>query len=158
MGTVSNMPSISLAKNVMRRAYRDILDPPPSSPEFKRHLRDAFAGRCAYCLNLLPEALNGWDMDHADPDAGNHAGNLLPACKQCNGDKKRDRGWLAFLRTELSGSVLEEQEQKIQSWFALHVRETLAHAPAVQAVVGELEEIIELFATKCGELRKLRAS
>ena len=144
-----------MAKNFMRRTVREILDPPPSAKQFKNSLRGAFEGRCAYCLTQLPEAPSGWDIDHADPEAGNHVGNLLPSCKSCNGDEKREQGWLSFLQSKLSGIQLEQQEARIRAWISRHPRSVRPASPDVAVLASEIEGLIELFGTRCSALRKL---
>lgn len=70
-----------------------------SGKKIKATLLDEFSGRCAYCEKTISD---GFDVDHLVPmnrvSLGLHMyGNLVPACKPCNGAKKA-KTLEAFLR------------------------------------------------------------
>lgn len=78
--------------------------------EYGRLVRERFGNECPYCSRLLADADS--IIEHLDGmnrfRAGLHvAGNVLVACKKCNGEKRRDdsketltlaeSGWASFL-------------------------------------------------------------
>lgn len=80
------------------------------SPEYEDAVRNRFGNRCPYCSRQLSET--SAVVEHLDGlnryRAGLHvAGNVLVACKGCNGEKRRDdslrslslanSGWESFL-------------------------------------------------------------
>lgn len=106
--------TISQAKNTMRRALRDLVDPPPSRIEEER-LRLYFDHSCAYCG--APAKPRYGHIDHSDSRGGNALGNLLLACATCNGDEKLDTDWRAFLEAKCPDrTVYGEREKRILNW------------------------------------------
>jgi hypothetical protein len=78
--------------------------------EYEKLVRERFSNRCPYCLTNLAETTPV--IEHLDGmnryRAGLHVpGNVLVACKKCNGEKRRDdsrrelslapSGWASFL-------------------------------------------------------------
>lgn len=78
------------ARNLMRRAINEIIDPGPVSVD---PLWEYFGARCAYCGRAL--VLGARDA-HAERDGGNHIGNPVLACSTCNGDEKRRNRGVTF--------------------------------------------------------------
>jgi hypothetical protein len=143
---------VAQAKNLMRRAVREIID---RSPRNLEPLWKHFCGRCAYCGRQLIERARDWHLDHADPGRGNHLGNAVLSCAICNGDEKRDRGWLEFLQTKASGDLLAEREALIRLWFNQHSRPVDEASDDERAKQAELEAIVEQFGNACAELNAL---
>lgn len=99
------------ARNLMRRAVNEILDPGPTSID---PLWDWFESRCAYCDVDLARDGRRAHTDHAEPAGGNHLGNLILSCATCNGDEKRDMHWRAFLELKATDpSTFAERERRI---------------------------------------------
>lgn len=143
-----NGTSISNAKYEMRRAVRQLTDPWPKNTQ---SVWDYFESRCAYCgVDLTPG--NG-DLDHADPDGGNHLGNLVLACSDCNAKEKRALGWREFLRVKVPGDGYPEREARIEAWIALHPSEVGLVPPEAQRLQDELEAVTVQFGEKCVALR-----
>jgi hypothetical protein len=137
------------AKNLIRRAVQEIIDPGPRSVDA---LWKHFEARCAYCRRPLDRQGRGGQIDHAEPGGGNQLGNLVLACGTCNGDEKRELAWVGFLRSKCPDSqTYAEREGRILSWFALHPR-----PPArTSAEVARLrEELVHSFGVKCAELKR----
>ena len=149
--------SLSQAKNTMRRALRTLLDPPPK-PAAQLPLREHFKHRCAYCDD--PATPRDGHIDHAAPDGGNGLGNLLLACKRCNGDEKREMPWEEFLRKKASadGAVFEQRRQHILAWFHAHPRTRQAHTPEVEQALQAAEAAIEAFARAYNGVRAALAA
>jgi hypothetical protein len=106
-------------KNLMHRAFNDLLDPPPSVAEQKR-VRAHFGDRCAYC-DAPAEPRDG-HLDHADAAGGNGIGNLILACKRCNGDEKREMNWDQFVMLKSAGDAeaYVRRHARIAAWMAAH--------------------------------------
>jgi len=109
--------SLSQAKNAMRRSLADLVDSPASQTEQDR-LREYFQHRCAYCGAAAPRREG--HLDHAVADGGSHVGNLVLACKTCNGDEKRERGWEQFLREKTADDDAQfaVRYARIAGWMA----------------------------------------
>ncbi len=145
--------TVSQAKNLMRRAVDEIVDPGPGSVDA---LWEHFEARCAYCGKELRRDQREGHVDHADADGGNHLGNLVLACGSCNGDEKREESWRAFLRRKTPDDAsFVEREGRILTWFELHARSPVEGSPEIAHARQQIEEVIEQFAVRCGELKKL---
>ena len=143
--------TISQAKNLMRRAAEEILDPGPRSVDAVWEFFDA---RCAYCGRDLDRGEREGHTDHAEPDGGNHLGNLVLACGACNGDEKREMGWREFLRLKAaSDESYRLREARILEWFALHPRLAAQTSPDVVRIRAEIEQLVDAFGAKCNELK-----
>lgn len=143
----------SQAKNLMRRAVDEIIDPGPRSID---ELWQHFEARCAYCGKDLGRDRREGHIDHADAQRGNHLGNLVLACGSCNGDEKREESWRRFLRRKTANDAeFVARESRVLAWFELHPGPPRTHSPEVARVRREIEELIEQFAAKCSELRLL---
>lgn len=139
------------ARNLMRRAIQEIVDPGPASVD---PLWDYFESRCAYCDVRLVRGERDAHTDHATPDGGNGLGNLVLACGRCNGDEKRDLPWLDFLRQKAPDAVtLERREERILAWFARHQRPTQTHGPEVERWLRHCEALVDEFGAACNELK-----
>jgi len=147
------MPSVSQAKNIMRRTLSEIVDPGPTASE-KNELWEHFQSCCAFCgVSIARESRTG-HIDHLDSDGGNGPGNRVLACARCNGDEKRERPWQKFLveKSEDDG-VLAERRTRIEEWVAQHARRTTETSPGAAAAYREAEQIIDEFHAACTKLR-----
>ena len=70
-------PTVSNAKNRMRRVIDAIVDPWPKD---EAPIWEHFDSACAYCGIELNRMGRKAHMDHAVSGAGNHLGNLILAC------------------------------------------------------------------------------
>src|SRR5579863_772311 len=130
----------------MRRTVEEILDPGPCNVDA---VWEHFGSRCAYCGRGLSRERREGHLDHADPDGGNHLGNLVLACGSCNGDEKREESWHRFLRRKTPDDALfAEREARIRAWIDQHLRKSEEGSPDIAHVREELEGLIEQFAVK----------
>jgi hypothetical protein len=142
--TAVKKKSLSQVKNLMHRALADLLDPPPSQSDQAR-LREHFGDRCCYCGGEARR--HDGHLDHADPHAGNGLGNLLLACKTCNGNEKREMGWEEFLRRKSADErLLEERLGRIRAWLDAHPTRAEALSPGVQQARRDADIAIEAYA------------
>lgn len=149
--------TLSLVKNLMRRSLKDLLEGVPSPAE-QRRIREHFKHCCAYCGAAA--APREGHIDHADPDGGNGIGNLLLACKTCNGDRKRETPWQQFLEREYGkdSALYEQRQQHIAAWMNANPSRAktpvLAATPAVAAALDEAEQAIAAFAKAYDAVRR----
>lgn len=149
--------SSSQAKNAIKRAFADLIDPPPSEVT-QRALRAHFADRCAYC-GAEAKPRDG-HVDHADPARGSGIANLVLACKRCNGDSKRQMGWEEFLALQCGTDavLLAERRSLILAWFGA------GHPPPVEVphelralCNAALAEALAAFELAYGRVRDARS-
>jgi hypothetical protein len=151
------MTTVLFAKNVMKRAVDEIVDPPPKKRE-RALIWEYFESRCAYCDKPLNRNARGdGHLDHANPNGGNHLGNRVLACNTCNGDHKRDKSWLAFLRgLGLPTAEYEKRVDRIREWRRLHPKlRRLSLSTAAENKRAELERLRQDFGKRCNELKTL---
>jgi 5-methylcytosine-specific restriction endonuclease McrA len=147
--------SVPQAKNAMKRAVQEILDPGPRSIDA---LWDHFGSQCAYCGRVLNRAERDGHVDHAVAGGGNQLGNLVLACRICNGDEKRDEPWTDFLRKKASDpAVFANRKERVLAWFEQNPIVPLPHGPEIDQLGAEIDALITQFGEKCTELRKLTA-
>jgi len=130
--------------------------------EYEKMVREWFGNKCPYCSRTLADGQSV--IEHLDGmnryRAGLHvAGNVLVACRKCNGEKRRDdsvktlslaeSGWASFLAhdgTRCAASCLtcrywstvwgDEAERK------LRLRENSERIRSFRATFLELEQIL----------------
>jgi hypothetical protein len=145
--------TVSQAKNRMRRTVEEIVDPGPRNVNA---LWEHFDAQCAYCGRELGRDRREGHVDHADPNGGNNLGNLVLACGSCNGDEKREESWHGFLRRKTPDDAsFVAREGRIRGWLEQHPRESAEDSPEIAHAREELEGLIEQFAVKCAELKRL---
>lgn len=151
--------SLSVAKNAMRRAIADLYYRPLTTTE-KDRIWKYFDSRCAYCYRRIDRALRHGHMDHLDCSAsvgGNYIRNRVLACKECNGNEKREKNWKTFLRSKCADTkTFDRRKNKILEWqsqFAPLPLKTL-NAEA-QAAKAELEDAVKEFESKFIRFRGL---
>jgi hypothetical protein len=142
----------SKAKNAIRRALLAEIDGTITQSEKQAAWR-FFGNACAYCGCLLdPDGREG-HMDHltARADGGRgHLGNIVLACRICNGDEKRDMPWQQFLRLKCSSQLFAQRHSRIIEWSMLNGRagadvpEALRHEAEthVQAAISAFEHAL----------------
>ena len=144
----------SFAKNIIRRTLRAVLDPEPPSHEIDR-LWEYFDSACAYCDQKLNRYNREGDIDHLIAGGTNNISNRVLSCKSCNGDKKLDKDWLAFLREgSPDGTIFRKRHDRITSWCRTNkpLKETRL-SPAVQQ---EIDQAVLAFDTAYLRLYRLR--
>jgi hypothetical protein len=136
--------TIPYARNVIRRALIGIIDPEPSKSAIT-HLWEYFENRCAYCGDQLIRGDRRGHVDHLISRAeggGNHISNRVLSCATCNGDEKRDRDWLEFLREKTKDevtfrtrfNVIEDWKLSHQGHYATPIDDAVLEAEIVSAL------------------------
>jgi hypothetical protein len=52
-------------------------------------------------------------------------------------------------------ALLAERERRVLAWFELHARAPVEGSPEIVHVRQQIEELIEQFAVRCSELKRL---
>lgn len=146
----------SIAKNLMARALRAVLDPLPSAAETKK-LWSYFKSRCAYCNGKLDKRFRTAHLDHLRPAAAggsNSVYNHVLACAKCNGDLKREKDWQEFLvEREPDQKERQAREARIQGWLNL-----APNRPAVPEADAIIQAALRAFDEAVVKMRELRTS
>ncbi len=152
--------SPSLAKNMMRRSLRAVIDPHPGHDEIARAW-EFFGRQCIYCGKAIDLGSKEMHLDHLDSETiggANHISNRVPACATCNEKEKRELPWAEFLeRKSSSPEVHKTRRQKILDWMnqfppaARRLDEEL-----VRRVGGEIEQVIAAYDLALERLRSMR--
>jgi CRISPR/Cas system Type II protein with McrA/HNH and RuvC-like nuclease domain len=150
--------TLSQAKNAMRRAIDDLIDPPSTKQE-KQRVWEYFNSRCAYCGRSIERSSRYGHIDHLISRANggsNNIGNCVLACKECNGNEKRDQPWKDFLRLKCAdNSTFEMRLKKIESWQTQPAtRKPVTLSSEAKATKSEVEAVIAVFEKKFGKLRE----
>ena len=147
------MPTVSQAKNIMRRTVSEIVDPALSRAE-KDELWEHFRSSCAFCGDHIERASRTGHVDHLESSGGNGPRNRVLACARCNGDEKRERDWGVFLDEKCTdAAVLKERRTLIEAWVARHAARGRRTSPEVLEALGEAERLVEEFHAACARLR-----
>lgn len=148
------MPTVSQAKNIMRRPLSEIVDP-CLTPALEDALWRHFDASCAYCAVHIDRASRTGHLDHLESGGGNGAMNRVLACARCNGDEKREQPWRAFLQDKCPDDVERRRRiERIEAWVAQHPARDPAMHPAVKAALLDAERIIDEFHAACTRLRE----
>ena len=125
--------------------------------QYEKLVRPQFKNRCPYCSRDLTNALPV--VEHLDGmnryRAGLHvAGNVLVACKRCNGEKRRDdslrvlslgaSGWESFLSHDLSENL--KIIRTFRGTFSEFERALPSLAESLPALLGKLYSDCQVFA------------
>jgi hypothetical protein len=109
----------SYAKNIIRRALRELVDRSPSKQEITL-LWEFFESGCAYCGAHLSRKNQEGHVDHlvaASLGGVNHVSNRVLSCANCNEKEKLDHPWQQFLRHKNSDeNILSQRQAKILEW------------------------------------------
>ena len=150
---------LSGAKNAMHRAIQDLLCRPLTTKE-KDRVWEYFKSRCAYCEKRINRAHRHGHMDQIDCSAtggGNAIRNRVLACKECNGNEKREENWKRFLKSKCKDAELfHRRRDKISAWqkqFAKPIPIVLSPRAEMAKLAAELA--VKEFEEKFVRLRKL---
>ena len=139
------------ARNIMRRAIEEIVDPGPTSID---PLWEWFESLCAYCGVALVRGDRDAHTDHAERGGGNHIGNLVLACGRCNGDEKRDTDWRTFLEPKAPDqATFALRERRILDWKAAHPKPVRDYSLEVTELRQRAESLVEEFRLACTALQ-----
>ncbi|HWQ56061.1 MAG TPA: HNH endonuclease signature motif containing protein [Bryobacteraceae bacterium] len=153
--------TVSYAKNIIRRALREIVDPSPEPDQLELAWKH-FESRCAYCGVVLTRGSKHAHFDHLISAAGggvNHISNRVLCCSDCNEKEKLDRPWDEFLRCKTGGATeYEERLRKITDWITMRAQpgELLSNDDST-VVDGLADEVNVFFQTRVDKVRELRA-
>jgi hypothetical protein len=150
---------LSGAKNAMHRAIQDLLCRPLTTKE-KDLVWEYFKSRCAYCNKRINRAHRHGHMDHLDCSAtggGNAIRNRVLACKECNGNEKREQNWRRFLKSKCKDAeTFQRRRDKIKAW-QKHCLKPIAIVLSPQAEKAKLavEDVVNRFEEKFIRFRAL---
>jgi len=112
-------PTPGYIKNMIRRSFREIIDPSPSKKDEKR-IWKFFNYECAYCGKKLDKSKKEGHIDHlvsSSCGGKNHISNRVLSCASCNEKDKLDMDWQEFLKSKISDKNLTEtRKSKIIKW------------------------------------------
>lgn len=110
---------LSGAKNSMHRAVKELFFRSLNKDE-KDLIWKYFESRCVYCDKQIERKDRHGHMDHLDCSAfggGNYVRNRVLACKECNGNEKREGGWEDFLKSKcINTNEFRTRRNRIMSW------------------------------------------
>ena len=154
------MPAVTTAynKNVIRRAFREIIDETPAKQEANR-IWEFFDSECAYCGKKLQKTSKEGHIDHlvsASKGGRNHFLNRVLSCANCNEKEKRDLPWEEFLASKVADrTLLEVRRKKILDWQGQNSDNS---AGSFQNLVNSADslanEVVSVFELKIAELKK----
>jgi HNH endonuclease len=152
-------PTLSQAKNTIRRALWRLVDRNPNKTEITRLWRH-FQSECAYCGRPLIKGDRKAHIDHLDANRSvnrNHVSNRVLACNICNGDEKRDSDWEKFLAQKCGDDVAAYviRSSKIREW----QQQCGIPSEVDTAVIAEVERAVQECNAKleleCSRIRQL---
>lgn len=156
--------SLPGAKNAMRRAIEALYYPFLNKNE-KDRIWEFFNSRCAYCDREVDRSLRHGHMDHLDCSAtggANYIRNRVLACKECNGNEKREGKWQAFLKSKCADNqTLQSRTTKIRAWQnqfpklkpIVLTSDTAAAKAALEAAIRNFETKFQRFRTLLRDCR-----
>ncbi len=150
----------SQARNAIKRALVEIVDPKPKRSEIDSMWKH-FARSCAFCGFALDRKDRVGHADHLIPASKgghNHIYNRVLACAECNGDSKLDSDWEVFLQQRCNGTEQEKQGRKecIQRWQKTKKAECTVCDQTVAKALAAAEEALAAFNQACDTVRSLR--
>ena len=151
MDVTQTMPATTpaYAKNIIRRALRELIDPSPSKAEIAS-IWEFFESACAYCGRALRTGQKEAHIDHlqsASEGGSNHVANRVLSCATCNEKEKLDQPWEQFLRKKCSDKkTFELRRNKIQEWVKHASASASVLNPAVlHEVEASAEKVVSVF-------------
>ena len=152
--------SPSQARNAIKRALKELLDPPLSESE-KGAVWKHFQCQCAFCGTDIERKGRKGHLDHLVPESQggrNALANRVLACHTCNGDEKLDADWKEFLRSKApSVDVYAERLKRIESWILKHGESLTLDASTRELLASEFEKVNVVFSKACGAIRPGRS-
>ena len=150
--------TLSQAKNAMRKAISDLIDQPLTKKE-KQQVWGYFNSRCAFCGRSIEQTSRDGHIDHLVPRASsgsNRLGNCVLACKECNGNEKRDQSWKDFLKLKCGdNSTFALRLKQIESWQSKPAtKKPVTLSGEAKAAKREVEDAIVIFEKKFVKLRE----
>ncbi len=144
----------SQARNAIKRALVELMDPNPSAREVER-LWQHFHSACAFCGRPLRRDKREAHSDHLIPSSQkgrNHICNRVLACATCNGDEKLDLNWEKFL-ADKSPQHHAERRKRILDWVESNRASCKVTDDDIQIAHSEAEKVLAAFNQACSLLR-----
>jgi len=148
MPKIRTRMTLGKAKNHLKRALREIIDPSPSQTELDS-LWAYFKGCCAYCGRQLRREAREGQLDHLETSTGGGCsaiGNRVLSCGPCNGDERREIPWREFLRVKCADEKLHSLRSRlIEGWQSANPTPPVAEhlVTAMQSAYKEISEAID---------------
>lgn len=153
------MPKVTTAyvKNVIRRSFREIIDPPPDKDAVSK-IWAFFNSMCAYCGTPLDRLKKEGHIDHlisASQKGPNHLGNRVLSCATCNEKEKLDLPWESFLQAKLKDeSVFQNRKRKILEW--LDKNKTIPqNAQVLKEIDALANDVAEYFESRVKKAKEI---
>src|SRR5262245_55522910 len=112
-------PTPAYAKNIIRRAFSELVDPSPKRKEMDA-VWEHFGDACAYCESVLKRGAKQGHIDHlvsASQGGSNAMRNRVLSCARCNEIEKLDRPWEDFLRSKCKDEAdFHTRRRRILEW------------------------------------------
>lgn len=139
--------SPSQARNAIRKALVEILDPNPDEQDMNA-MWAHFGSRCAFCGSTLERSKREAYADYfvaAVPVGRNAFFNRVLACATCNGDEKLNTSdWKRFLETNFPKDG-PARHHAILQWHETHQMRCQIDLAKLATIIALLEKAIHAF-------------
>ncbi len=156
------MPGITVpyAKNIIRRAFREIVDPRPHKDQLDLIWKH-FQSECAYCGRSVKRGAKEAHIDHllSSSEGGkNDLSNLVLSCAGCNESEKRDSPWEVFLKLKATPeAIYQARRERIVAWQTVnHTESIAANSDLLKKAEEMAEEVVALFETNVRRMRDIK--
>lgn len=151
-----------MAKNCIQRSLWNVIDPSPTKAR-KNEIWKNFGNKCAFCGISLNRIERKGHVDHLfalNSSLTICRSIFVLACAECNGNEKRDKDWQQFLTDKCESPEIHATRLKaIEDWFQKTRKGSHPYpVELIKAITIAERQIVELYESKCIELRKLRQS
>jgi hypothetical protein len=151
--------SLPGANNAIYRAIAALYYRPLKQEE-KNRIWVYFESRCAYCDKYMTRESRYGHMDHLEAAAGsggNYIRNRVLACKECNGNEKRELHWEQFLKSKCTtNDEFVARRDKILRWQAQFPGlEKIVLSSEAELARMDLDDAIRTFQDKFCRFRDL---
>lgn len=153
-------PASGYVKNMIRRSFREIVDPSPTKEDEER-IWKFFDYKCAYCGKLIRQHQKEGHIDHLVPASlggPNHISNRVLSCATCNEAEKLDAPWEEFIsRKNQDPDVVHIRVGRVREWQKLN-GEPLLDKNKLSKIERLSESAVAYYDAKVKEARRLRDS
>ena len=153
-------PTPGYVKNIIRRSFREIIDPSPSKDD-ETKIWKYFQNECAYCGAQLQKSKKEGHIDHLLPsslDGPNHISNRVLSCATCNEAEKLDGEWHEFILSKNRDlDSARARIANIRAWQELNGKPDL-NKDKLRQIERLSDSAVAFYETKVNEARNLRFS
>ena len=153
-------PTPGYIKNMIRRSFRELVDPSPSKKDEKR-IWEFFNYECAYCGKKLDKNKKEGHIDHlisSSIGGINHISNRVLSCAACNEKEKLDMDWQKFLKSKIPDKDLAEKRKlKIIEWQKQN-KFYPANESLMKAIESASDSVVTCYEKKIKYVRDLKLS